>query len=613
MESNKSRATEVPGSWSYHGGAFPKDTPSKGAQSLAVHRNVLWMIFVDKDRNPCYSCNSGSTWSAPAPLLFTEHGDGGSGDIFEGGCALAEFNGTLHAMLITREIQLVHFQYDDNTSSWGKRTNTGLFSDGQHALCAFDGRLFCGYQETGSSHLLYSTWDNDNGWARTASANDESTGGVPGLFKLKGELRMVFSESDAHHNIDTLLWNPTSSTWQRTTAPKITTAYGCSATSDTHYAYMATQEKDVSNHGEDIVTRWNGTVADWETILAPEQRSQHNPAVAVYDNTLYMVFNARNDTNTILWSTYTIPEAWYKLGTWMGDLGPSFYDKYVSELTIPGTHDSCAVTTFPFAGTQNLYIPEQLDAGIRYFDLRAKLTDGDLYMYHGPTALHDQWGNRLKLSVVLGSMIVWLQAAGHEKEGIFTQISDEAGPGSHDFANAVRKLLASDPVAPWFRLDNTIPKLRDVQRKIQLIRRYPDTPAGAGIDLTGWKNDSREFTINLPNGRAIVQDNYNISDPIFSIAVSGKMKDIKNLMEQARNTADPSSWFINFTSATAVPFYDPYIIAAGLSHESGVNKRVEEYIYSKTRPARLGTVLMDIPQVPSYDHIALLITCNRVR
>ncbi|KAG1926597.1 PLC-like phosphodiesterases superfamily protein [Pimephales promelas] len=56
----------------------------------------------------------------------------------------------------------------------------------------------------------------------------------------------------------------------------------------------------------------------------------------------------------------------YQIG-WMANLND---EKLVTELTIPGTHDSLALHGGPAAECQAWSLEDQLNAGIRYFDLR---------------------------------------------------------------------------------------------------------------------------------------------------------------------------------------------------------------------------------------------------
>ena len=55
----------------------------------------------------------------------------------------------------------------------------------------------------------------------------------------------------------------------------------------------------------------------------------------------------------------------------------------VSEMTIPGTHDSCSLFGICCARTQTWTLVEQMKAGIRYFDIRLRRIDNTLRAYHG--------------------------------------------------------------------------------------------------------------------------------------------------------------------------------------------------------------------------------------
>ncbi len=77
---------------------------------------------------------------------------------------------------------------------------------------------------------------------------------------------------------------------------------------------------------------------------------------------------------------------------WMGDLlasRPNFGNLKINQVMLPGTHDS---GTFRIgsdqasdhtARTQSLSFAQQLELGVRYFDLRVKLKNSAYYPYHG--------------------------------------------------------------------------------------------------------------------------------------------------------------------------------------------------------------------------------------
>lgn len=66
------------------------------------------------------------------------------------------------------------------------------------------------------------------------------------------------------------------------------------------------------------------------------------------------------------------------------------------DLTIPGTHDSASRHWIGIASTQRWSIADQLEGGIRYFDLRLAAIKDELLLYHGFIDLNLKFKNVLK-------------------------------------------------------------------------------------------------------------------------------------------------------------------------------------------------------------------------
>ena len=66
--------------------------------------------------------------------------------------------------------------------------------------------------------------------------------------------------------------------------------------------------------------------------------------------------------------------------TWMQSIPDS---TKISSMTIPGTHNSCALHGICCARTQSWSLPEQMKAGLRYFDIRLRLYYNTLHSFHG--------------------------------------------------------------------------------------------------------------------------------------------------------------------------------------------------------------------------------------
>ena len=68
-----------------------------------------------------------------------------------------------------------------------------------------------------------------------------------------------------------------------------------------------------------------------------------------------------------------------ELSSWMSMIED---DTLLTELVIPGSHDSGTKGMNLFAETQDKTYLEQLERGFRYFDTRVMYTGGEFYMYH---------------------------------------------------------------------------------------------------------------------------------------------------------------------------------------------------------------------------------------
>ena len=106
----------------------------------------------------------------------------------------------------------------------------------------------------------------------------------------------------------------------------------------------------------------------------------------------------------------------------------------VCRVSIPGTHDSgtegVGILMRHYARTQTLSIDGQWDAGIRFFDLRPRLVNGTLRIYHGPADCH--LGFREALLIIKRKLeehpsefcVVMTNSAGGGLEGVDMTMDD---------------------------------------------------------------------------------------------------------------------------------------------------------------------------------------------
>ena len=237
--------------------------------------------------------------------------------------------------------------------------------------------------------------------------------------------------------------------------------------------------------------------------------------------------------------------------TWMAAIPDNML---LSQLTIPGTHDSASLfenaTSLGFAKTQDLNLAQQLNLGVRFFDIRL---NKDLDVYHGPVFQH------LTFSQVTSICSSFLGSNPSETILMLINASDPKSNNKNPdaFARAVRN--AMNGAAGLWSLGNQVPALGDVRGTIQLLRRYPaGSTTPVGIDLTDWP-DNAGYALKR-NSDGI---NYAVQDHWQCCASAGgkndKRNEIQTLFDNAVLTTrvKPALLFFNFTSANRVPLLNP--------------------------------------------------------
>ncbi len=266
-------------------------------------------------------------------------------------------------------------------------------------------------------------------------------------------------------------------------------------------------------------------------------------------------------------------------------------NKFLDELSIPGTHDSgtCSVDndTEPQSSQvkcQQDYIPTQLLEGIRYFDIRLGKGD-DPGIDHGDYYLLKKDAYFMHLSDVIGYFKTFLNE--NPTEALIMLVSrgnDEATDES--VTTAFAKVLDDNP--KLFYTSSRIPALHEVRGKIVLLRRF--RPAGNsasghtwGLDLTEWDNkikahsdsttmclvqDARGFEAAGETGdkepyctKVYAQDKYKLTGTDKLSWVDNALKETtgrtRNKVDvvdddEAKEQVQERCWSINYTSCTGL-------------------------------------------------------------
>ncbi|EJL68001.1 phosphatidylinositol-specific phospholipase C [Chryseobacterium populi] len=295
---------------------------------------------------------------------------------------------------------------------------------------------------------------------------------------------------------------------------------------------------------------------------------------------------------------------------WMSHLNGS---KKLSELTIPGTHDSGAYNTgLAAAKCQTMSFTEQLNAGIRFLDVRLKRgydadKDHVLWVYHGIVDMDISFNGS-----VLGFCRQFLSE--NSSETIIMSVKNESSPkGDSDkdkFYNDF--MIAISQFPELFYTENRIPTLDEVRGKIVLVRRFGlGTKPSIGLDLyDNWPEDSCGYFQNY-------RITYYVQDVYYSWS---KGTDKANKFNEyvkngliAASGGDPQTLFFNFTSATGItggvlPFSStPQDLA------EVVNPLFFQYLKNHSK-GRYGIIPMDFPNnYPDNSQlIQSIISCNEL-
>lgn len=266
----------------------------------------------------------------------------------------------------------------------------------------------------------------------------------------------------------------------------------------------------------------------------------------------------------------------------------------ISMINIAGTHDSAAanVSFAKWAACQSLTIKEQLEAGVRFLDLRLCKQGGVFRLVHSTADCFED-ESRKKL-LTFDRVLQWCSDFLRENPGeaIILSIKKDRGlKGPFDkafFSSFYSKYVSGNDL--WFA-ENRIPKLGEVRGRLVLFRRCKsNAKEGRGLDFSIWKNqktaaDAEPFTVTMNDEfSAVVQDSY-------AVPPHAKWYICREVMD--RITPSPNKAVVNFlsTSGSGGPVVTSEII----------NSKFEKYDISRDKPS--GWILLDFATKELCDRI----------
>lgn len=226
------------------------------------------------------------------------------------------------------------------------------------------------------------------------------------------------------------------------------------------------------------------------------------------------------------------------------DVGPANWmsgikdNTSLSDITIPGTHDSGTqnVDLPIWSKTQTLSISEQLNIGIRYFDLRLEHVSDVYYnaqIVHGSSNCWNSGGGHLTLYEVLEDMYAFLDR--NPSETVIVSVKQDYGNDINALANDVNTLI--DLRSKYWFTGSYTPSLGSVRGKCVLATRISEV--GRGISLSWGDQGSDGGAVD--SGWMKVQDRYKMSPSSKWSNAAKPMLDEKK----------PNGvWYVNFMSTT---------------------------------------------------------------
>jgi 1-phosphatidylinositol phosphodiesterase len=289
-------------------------------------------------------------------------------------------------------------------------------------------------------------------------------------------------------------------------------------------------------------------------------------------------------------------------------------DAPMTMLSVPGTHNSCCVAgPLGFGKTQNLDLPDQLNAGIRFLDIRLAHYQDNLCVHHDVVCMEKSYADVLTIcadflrrypsetilmsvedescldsthgrfapSQIFGKMPVGCVAERGENtrsfEDTFRAITLENTDDSPLFYNFTATPPGGRPVAtsPAFTSETRLGELRS---KIVLLRRFEGSQ-DVGFDVTYWPENQRF--------RSAAPPFYDVEDRYQDPGEDDKFDFVVTHVEDARK-GDPKDLYITFSSAVDLTAH---------GYAETINPRLNDYLARSTQ-GRVGIIVMDYFEEP---------------
>jgi len=254
-----------------------------------------------------------------------------------------------------------------------------------------------------------------------------------------------------------------------------------------------------------------------------------------------------------------------RYSSWMSRLPDS---SLLSQLSLPGTHDSCALhdgLSFGFAKCQTWQLADQLKAGIRFIDIRCRHVGNRFLIYHG---VIDQQMTFVEVRDVCRDFL-----KEHPSESIVMSVKEEstAAGNTRSFAETFAESTKND--GKLWHVDRKTPDLGSVRNRIVLVDRV------GTLGGLKWEEMERQDQYKAP------------------IALKARL--IRAHFEKVLKAGD-DQWFINFCSGTV-----PGSLMTPKKYALKSNQIALGFLRRQSggAPLRLGTIVIDFPSEELIEQI----------
>ncbi|XP_049606566.1 1-phosphatidylinositol phosphodiesterase [Syngnathus scovelli] len=249
--------------------------------------------------------------------------------------------------------------------------------------------------------------------------------------------------------------------------------------------------------------------------------------------------------------------------SWMASIPD---ERPLSELTMPGTHNTMALYGGVYAECQTWSLDLQLRAGVRFLDMRVRHVNGNLTIHHGVVYQHAHFGQ------VLEGVQEFL--ASYPSETVLMRVKEELSETNNIYGAVVEHIRR---YARWDMLwhSRLVPTMGQARGKLIILQDF------FGPDL-GMRYASMD-----------IADDWKVPTLLH---VEEKWQSVYEHLEMAP-TGNKDQIFLTFSSGTGV-FAVPRAVA------QRVNPQLYDYLRAKANlTQRFGIICMDFPAAPMIQTI----------